>query len=99
MAPPTSYVCWFEELRAEDVAQVGGKNASLGEMIRALKHEGMRVPDGFATTAAAYRAFLEANALVPKMQAILGELRRARTTLEHTGNALRELVRYRPAAL
>ena len=92
MAPPTPYVRWFEELRAEDVAQVGGKNASLGEMIRALKHEGVRVPDGFATTAAAYRAFLDANALIPKMQDILGELRRERTTLEHAGKALRQLV-------
>src|SRR5919198_433269 len=84
MAPPTSYVRWFDELRAEDVAQVGGKNASLGEMICALKHEGIRVPDGFATTAAAYRTFLEAN---------LGEFRRERTALEYAGKALRKLVR------
>jgi pyruvate,water dikinase len=93
MAPPTPYVRWFEELRAEDVAQVGGKNVSLGEMIRALKHEGIRVPDGFATTAAAYRTFLEVNALVPQMQAIAGELRRERTALEHAGKTLRKLVR------
>ncbi|NIU80100.1 MAG: hypothetical protein GWN71_43195, partial [Gammaproteobacteria bacterium] len=42
---------------------VGGKNASLGEMIRELKREGVRVPDGFALTADAYRSYLEANDL------------------------------------
>jgi len=93
MAPPTPYVRWFEELRAEDVAPVGGKNVSRGAMIRALKHAGMRVPDGFATTAAADRAFLEANVLVPQMQAIVGELRQERATLKYAGKALRKLVR------
>ena len=48
-------VSWFEELNTDDVSRVGGKNASLGEMIRMLKHEGIRVPDGFATTTEAYR--------------------------------------------
>jgi pyruvate,water dikinase len=62
-------------------------------MIRALKHEGIHVPDGFATPAAAYRAFLEANVLIPKMPDILGELRRERTTFEHAGKALCKLVR------
>jgi pyruvate, water dikinase len=93
MAQPTTYIRWFEELSAKDVAQVGGKNASLGEMIRTLKHDGMRVPDGFATTAAAYRAFLEANALLPKMQTILEDLHRERTSLERAGKALRTLLR------
>ncbi len=48
-------VRWFEDLNVEDLSRVGGKNASLGEMIRMLKDEGIRVPDGFATTAEAYR--------------------------------------------
>jgi pyruvate,water dikinase len=53
----------FSELRARDVALVGGKNASLGEMISELAHAGVRVPDGFATTAHAYREFLSQNGL------------------------------------
>ena len=52
----TTYVRWFDELERGDVATVGGKNASLGEMIRNLHAEGVRVPGGFATTADAYWA-------------------------------------------
>jgi pyruvate, water dikinase len=54
----TPLVVWFDECGLGDVARVGGKNASLGEMRRALSPLGVRVPDGFATTADAYRAFL-----------------------------------------
>jgi pyruvate,water dikinase len=50
---------WFSELGLDDVAIVGGKNASLGEMIQALSPLGVQVPMGFATTAAAYRQFLQ----------------------------------------
>ena len=46
------HVKWFEEIGMGDVPQVGGKNASLGELIQSLKAGGVRVPDGFATTAA-----------------------------------------------
>ncbi|QKT04669.1 phosphoenolpyruvate synthase [Ectothiorhodospiraceae bacterium 2226] len=49
---------WFRDVSMGDVEHVGGKNASLGEMIRGLTEAGVRVPDGFATTAAAYRRFL-----------------------------------------
>jgi pyruvate, water dikinase len=52
---PHDYNAWLEELGSGDVGRVGGKNVSLGEMDRALKDEGVRVPDGFATTATAYR--------------------------------------------
>ena len=51
-------VRWFDEIGMEDVPLVGGKNASLGEMYRELKDQGVRVPDGFAITAEAYRLFL-----------------------------------------
>ena len=51
-------VAWLKDLRMADVEQVGGKNASLGEMISNLAAAGIRVPGGFATTAQAYRAFL-----------------------------------------
>jgi len=51
-------VRWFDEIGLEDIPLVGGKNASLGEMYRNLKDQGVRVPYGFAITAAAYRRFL-----------------------------------------
>ncbi|MBL8482459.1 MAG: hypothetical protein JNJ60_09695, partial [Rhodocyclaceae bacterium] len=54
------HVIRFEHLRMEDVGQVGGKNASLGEMISQLAASGVRVPGGFATTASTYREFLAA---------------------------------------
>ncbi len=54
----SKYVIWFDELRITDIGKVGGKNASLGEMINQLSHAGVRVPSGFATTANAYRDFM-----------------------------------------
>jgi pyruvate,water dikinase len=51
-------VLWYSELGMHDVEIVGGKNASLGEMIRNLAASCVKVPDGYATTAAAYREFL-----------------------------------------
>jgi pyruvate,water dikinase len=56
------YVASFEDLRMTDVESVGGKNASLGEMISQLAHAGVRVPGGFATTAEAFRDFLRHSA-------------------------------------
>ncbi|MFO1463300.1 MAG: phosphoenolpyruvate synthase [bacterium] len=53
-----AYVLSFAELGLEDIPKVGGKNASLGEMIRELQPKGLRIPQGFATTAQAYREFL-----------------------------------------
>lgn len=58
-----SYVVSFEQLRMADVDSVGGKNASLGEMISQLAGAGVRVPGGFATTAQAFRDFLKASGL------------------------------------
>jgi pyruvate, water dikinase len=57
----------FHQIGSEDVALVGGKNASLGEMIASLREAGIRVPQGFATTADAYWRFLDANDLRPKV--------------------------------
>ncbi len=58
------WIRWFEEVGLEDLPLVGGKNASLGEMIRTLKGLGVQVPEGFAVTAEAYRYFLQANGLL-----------------------------------
>lgn len=69
-----NYVIWFDELRMTDVERVGGKNASLGEMISQLASSGVRVPGGFATTAQAYRDFLAHNGLADKISAMLNKL-------------------------
>jgi pyruvate,water dikinase len=68
------YVVRFEQLRMRDVERVGGKNASLGEMIGQLSRAGIRVPDGFATTAEAYRDFLAAAGLKNRIDARLKSL-------------------------
>jgi pyruvate, water dikinase len=64
----------FEQLRMTDVGDVGGKNASLGEMISQLAASGVRVPGGFATTAAAYREFLSHQGLVDRINKALDSL-------------------------
>ena len=63
-----AYVLPFDQLRMQDVGLVGGKNASLGEMITQLDHLGVRVPQGFATTAAAYRDFLAQSGLTRRIE-------------------------------
>ncbi len=70
----TALVAPFEHLRMTDVETVGGKNASLGEMISQLAASGVRVPGGFATTAHAFREFLRHNGLQQRIQAVLDAL-------------------------
>ncbi len=69
-----AYVIPFQSLGMTDVEKVGGKNASLGEMISNLSASGVCVPGGFATTAAAYRDFLQSNGLDKRIQQTLGAL-------------------------
>jgi len=76
----------------DDVGRVGGKNASLGEMIRALSGAGVRVPPGFATTAAAYRAHLDAHGLRPRIAAALARYREGAASLQDTGAAIRRML-------
>jgi len=64
----------LEAVGLEAIAEVGGKNASLGEMIRQLSAQGVRVPGGFATTAAAYRHFIQAGGLQHQLHDILDGL-------------------------
>ncbi|MDJ0712705.1 MAG: phosphoenolpyruvate synthase [Prochloraceae cyanobacterium] len=70
----TSPILWFEEVRTSDVNLVGGKNSSLGEMLQQLKPEGVNVPNGFATTAYAYRYFIESANLEAKLRDIFADL-------------------------
>jgi pyruvate, water dikinase len=72
--PHIAYIRWFAELGLDDIPLVGGKNASLGEMSRALSATGVRVPPGFAITADAYRAFLHEAQLDQKITAVLKDL-------------------------
>jgi pyruvate, water dikinase len=68
------YTIPLSKIRNSDVASVGGKNASLGEMLTKLTHFGIRIPDGFALTVRAYRLFLEKNQLTAKLENALQKL-------------------------
>ncbi|WP_431768797.1 phosphoenolpyruvate synthase [Salinibacter sp.] len=93
MSPAPAFVRRFDTLTNDDVPLVGGKNASLGEMIGALKDEGIRVPDGFATTADAYWHYLDANGLEAEIRAQLAALSAGEQSLAETGAAIRERIR------
>jgi len=93
MSPAPTFVRRFDTLTNNDVPIVGGKNASLGEMIGALKDEGIRVPDGFATTADAYWHYLDANELEAEIRAQLAALSAGEQSLAETGAAIRDLIR------
>ena len=93
VAKPQTFVRHFDTLTNEDVALVGGKNASLGEMIGTLKDEGIRVPDGFATTADAYWHYLTANGLEDEIERHLDALQAEEQSLSETGAAIRDLIR------
>ena len=68
------FIKWFEEIGAGDVALVGGKNASLGEMVRKLGKNGVNVPSGFAITAEAYTYAIEKAGIMGKIRDILAGL-------------------------
>jgi pyruvate, water dikinase len=89
----SEHVISFEKLRIEDVPAVGGKNASLGEMISQLTAKGVRVPGGFATTADAYREFLAQDGLNDRINAELNKLDVDDVTaLAVCGNKIREWI-------
>ncbi|MBF7072999.1 phosphoenolpyruvate synthase [Glaciecola sp. MH2013] len=68
------YVLWYQELGMDDVNRVGGKNASLGEMISNLSNAGVQVPGGFATTSYAFNQFLEQSGVEAKIHEVLDAL-------------------------
>jgi len=83
----------FSEISNKDVALVGGKNASLGEMFSQLDKKGVPIPDGFATTAFAYRQFLKENNLLSKLKEIFKNLDiKDMKRLQAAGKAARELI-------
>ncbi|MCU7852483.1 MAG: phosphoenolpyruvate synthase [Candidatus Thiodiazotropha sp. (ex Monitilora ramsayi)] len=86
-------VIWFENLKMNDVDQVGGKNASLGEMISGLADAGVSVPGGFATTAHAFREFLRHNRLAERIDPLLKQLDVSDVTaLAEAGKTVRQWV-------
>jgi pyruvate,water dikinase len=85
-------VLWFEQISLGDVPIVGGKNASLGEMVRELAAGGIRVPPGFATRAEDYWRFLDANDLRPLIARELEDADRGRSTLAEAGAAIRKAI-------
>ncbi len=88
-----SYIQWFENIRIGDIPSVGGKNASLGEMIRELAPKGIKVPQGFAVTAAAYRKFLEKAGLEQPIRDLLAGLdTRNISQLAERGERIRHLI-------
>jgi len=90
-------VSWFSELRMSHLDQVGGKNASLGEMISNLADAGVRVPDGFATTADAFRRFITDTGLDTRIAAELNSLDVDDVAqLAKTGSAIRAAVIEQP---
>ena len=88
---------WFEELKIEDVPSVGGKNASLGEMIRSLGEKGVSVPGGFAVTAYAYKYMIEKAGIDVKIKEILSDLDTHDVhNLAERGQKIRELIKSTP---
>jgi pyruvate,water dikinase len=88
------YIKKFEDLRLNDVGLVGGKNASLGEMIGALSQKGIRVPQGFAITADAYWYLVKANKLLDKLKACMVQCTKQSTleVLQKAGKQARTLI-------
>lgn len=84
-------VVWFEELRRADVAKVGGKNSSLGEMIQTLGQQGVDVPPGFATTSDAYWNYVDENGIREAMTGLVADWVEGKATLPDTGSAVRKL--------
>jgi pyruvate,water dikinase len=83
---------WFEKTGRGDVASVGGKNASLGEMVRSLSAKGIQVPGGFATTADAYWRYLDENDLRETIAQTLADMESGRSGLAETGQGIRSTI-------
>ena len=93
MTQDAKYVRWFEEIKIEDVSLVGGKNASLGEMYRELAAEGVKIPNGFAITAEAYRHVVDSAGILEKLKETMAGVDKADVTdLAKRGRDARHLI-------
>jgi pyruvate,water dikinase len=86
------HVVTLENVGREDVPRVGGKNASLGELIRRLESGGIRVPRGFAVTADAYWAYIRENDLKDRIAAAISDFEAGAASLEETGKRIRSVI-------
>lgn len=87
----TPYIIPFSQMTIEDVPKVGGKNASLGEMVKHLEPLGVNIPDGFATTAEAYRYFIKSNNLDEQIKELLDKYNSDELNLNEAGRSIRQL--------
>lgn len=85
-------ILWFEDIGIADVPIVGGKNASLGEMVRELGKSGVRVPAGFATTSAAYSNFIATNGIEAAIREEIRRYNEGEASLQSAGSAVRERI-------
>jgi len=95
MSPPTShlFIKWFADITIDDVPLVGGKNASLGEMVRELTGKGVKVPNGFAITAEAFRHFIREAGIDARIRATLADLdTHDMANLSERGQAVRQAI-------
>ncbi len=89
------FILWFDEIGIEDVPLVGGKNASLGEMYQKLHSKGIKVPNGFAITAYAYRYFLKYAGIEDEIRKILKNLdTHDISNLQRKGRQVRDVIRH-----
>lgn len=88
-----SLILWFKEIGIKDIPIVGGKNASLGEMLQKLTPKGINIPDGFAVTADAYKYFIQYNELLEPIKIILSNLDKSDIQeLKKRGKQIRNLI-------
>jgi len=87
------YILWFREISAKDLLLVGGKNASLGEMIKELSKKGINIPDGFTLTTKAYWHYLKTNKIDKKLKEIFEKFdSKSIKSLQKTGKLSRNLI-------
>ena len=97
MGEKPCYIRWFDEISIDDVPLVGGKNASLGEMYRELTPHGVRIPNGFAVTAEAYRYLVKSGGILPEMgKALAGIDKNDLDEFARRGHRLRDLIYQAP---
>ena len=93
MPDAAPFIRWFSDIGLQDVALVGGKNASLGELYRELTSAGVRVPNGFAITADGYRHFMQASGAAERVATLLRGLDVANLAeLAERGLAVRQAI-------
>lgn len=92
MNEQNSFISWFSDIDITQIDKVGGKNASLGEMIKKLSYAGVKVPLGFATTALGYKKFLQMNNIEESVRQLIDNYQTGKSGLEATGQKIRKLI-------